>query len=157
MLLFVSLSLGDIPEHKEHSMLPMPYDEVFKEILKRIPKDRVYTDSLRTMAYGTDASFYRLIPKIVVDTKNEEEVVHVLKATRRHKVAVTFRAAGTSLSGQAISDSVLVRLGEGWRDYEILDKAKDRTGTGNHRQSRPTRFLRHTARNRPGSSQYRHM
>lgn len=105
-------------------MLPMPYDEVHKEILKHIPEDRVYTDSLRTLAYGTDASFYRLIPKIVVDTENEDEVVHVLKATRRHKVAVTFRAAGTSLSGQAISDSVLIRLGEGWRDYEILDKAK---------------------------------
>jgi D-lactate dehydrogenase len=30
-------------------------------------------------------------------------------------VPVTFRAAGTSLSGQAISDSVLVVLGDGWR------------------------------------------
>src|SRR4029079_12434915 len=32
---------------------------------------------------------------------------------------VTFRAAGTSLSGQAISDSVLVLLGDGWRRAEV--------------------------------------
>src|SRR4029079_903792 len=37
----------------------------------------------------------------------------------RHGTPVTFRAAGTSLSGQAISDSVLVLLGDGWRRAEV--------------------------------------
>jgi hypothetical protein len=32
---------------------------------------------------------------------------------------VTFRAAGTSLSGQAISDSVLIVLGDNWNGREI--------------------------------------
>jgi len=105
-------------------MLPAPYDSIYKEFLEFLPEDRIYTDPLRTMAYGTDASFYRLIPKIVVDTEQESEVVNILKIVSQHQVPVTFRAAGTSLSGQAISDSILVRLGEGWQSYEILDNAK---------------------------------
>lgn len=105
-------------------MLPAPYDRIHEQFLNFLPRDRVYTDPLRTMAYGTDASFYRLIPKIVVDTERESEVVDILRIVNEHQVPVTFRAAGTSLSGQAISDSILVRLGEGWRNYEIMDNAK---------------------------------
>jgi len=104
-------------------MLPAPYDRILQELLDFMPKDRVYTDPLRTLAYGTDASFYRLIPKIVVDTQAEDEVVRILGLASRHSAPVTFRAAGTSLSGQAVSDSILVRLGDGWRHWEILDDA----------------------------------
>lgn len=105
-------------------MLTKPYDVIYTELLEFLPEDRVYKDALRTMAYGTDASFYRLIPKIVIDSQSEEEVVRILKLVNHHDVPVTFRAAGTSLSGQAISDSILVRLGEGWSNFEILDNAK---------------------------------
>ncbi|MEW9899879.1 FAD-linked oxidase C-terminal domain-containing protein [Chitinivorax sp. PXF-14] len=84
-----------------------------------IPAERLITDPLRTLAYGTDASFYRLIPQIVTRVEHEHEVVALLKAARAQQVAVTFRAAGTSLSGQAISDSVLVLLGDNWRGIDI--------------------------------------
>ena len=104
-------------------------------------------DPLRTLAYGTDASFYRLIPKLVVQVEREDEVpslspltprprprpiigvgmslppsyhrhahpsaaqvVKALGLAERHGAPITFRAAGTSLSGQAITDSVLLRL-----------------------------------------------
>jgi FAD/FMN-containing dehydrogenase len=36
-------------------------------------------------------------------------------------VIITFRSAGTSFCGQAITDSVLVIAGSGWKDYQILD------------------------------------
>src|SRR5690606_24369888 len=70
-------------------------------------------------AFGTDASFYRLIPKLVVRVESEAEVVALLKLAGEHRVPVTFRAAGTSLSGQAISDSVLIVLGDHWNGREI--------------------------------------
>ena len=100
-------------------MLPAPYDRVLAELQAVIPEARLVTDPLRTLAYGTDASFYRLIPRIVALVETEEEVVRLLRITRGHKVPVTFRAAGTSLSGQAVSDSVLVVLGDGWRGCTI--------------------------------------
>ena len=37
----------------------------------------------------------------------------------RYNIPVTFRAAGTSLSGQSISDSVLIIAGKGWDHYEL--------------------------------------
>jgi D-lactate dehydrogenase len=84
-----------------------------------IPANRLITDPLRTLAYGTDAGFYRLIPGIVVKVESEEEVAWVLAGASDAGLTVTFRAGGTSLSGQAVSDSVLVLLGKGWRGYAI--------------------------------------
>jgi len=86
-----------------------------------IPPERLFDDPLSTLAFGTDASFYRLIPKLVVRVESEAEVVRLLHLATRHKVPVTFRAAGTSLSGQAISDSVLIVLGDYWNGREIRD------------------------------------
>ena len=103
-------------------MLPDRYQRFLAEISARVPKGRIFTDPLRTLAYGTDASFYRLIPKIVVRAADEAEVALILQAADRFDIPVTFRAAGTSLSGQAVSDSVLVVAGEGWGRCDILDE-----------------------------------
>ncbi|MGF7174091.1 FAD-binding and (Fe-S)-binding domain-containing protein [Azospirillum doebereinerae] len=100
-------------------MLPVPYERVLTELRAFMPEARLITDPLRTLAYGTDGSFYRLIPKIVAIVESEEEVVGLLRVTRAHQAPVTFRAAGTSLSGQAVSDSVLVLLGDHWRGCAI--------------------------------------
>ncbi|NMT63144.1 FAD-binding and (Fe-S)-binding domain-containing protein [Marinobacter orientalis] len=93
-------------------------------IKELIPATRVYDDPLSTLAYGTDASFYRLIPGAVVKVESEEEVVGILKLARRFAAPVTFRAAGTSLSGQAVSDSILLVLGDQWRDHEIRNRGR---------------------------------
>ncbi|MBP8237909.1 MAG: FAD-binding oxidoreductase, partial [Pseudomonas sp.] len=89
-----------------------------------IPQDRRFDDPLSTLAFGTDASFYRLIPKLVVRVEAELEVVELLKLAGNHQVPVTFRAAGTSLSGQAISDSVLIMLGDNWNGREVRDQGR---------------------------------
>ncbi|MDR3073614.1 MAG: FAD-binding protein, partial [Deltaproteobacteria bacterium] len=100
-------------------MLPAPYAALREALRAVIPDERVFTDPLRTLAYGTDASFYRLTPKIVVDALAEGEITQLLRLARRHGTPLTFRAAGTSLSGQGVTDSVLVRLGHGWRAFRV--------------------------------------
>ena len=90
-----------------------------KEIKKVIPTQRIYSDELRRLAWGTDAGFYRLTPQIVIHSENETEIIHILKTADKFKIPLTFRAAGTSLSGQAISDSVLVIVGKNWEKYEL--------------------------------------
>jgi D-lactate dehydrogenase len=102
-------------------MLPANYQRL-KEILSgTIPLRRIITNPLQLLAYGTDAGFYRLIPKIVVQVHTEEEAVEVIRQTGRLNIPVTYRAAGTSLSGQAITDSVLMVATHEWRKYTILD------------------------------------
>ena len=104
-------------------MLPAPYDELQQRLARFIPAPRRVTDPLRLLAWGSDASFYRLVPKIVVVVESEAEVRQVLQHCAALRTPVTFRAAGTSLSGQALSDSVLVLLGDGWRDIRVADDA----------------------------------
>lgn len=89
-----------------------------------VPKTAVYTDGLRRFAWGTDAGFYRLMPKIVIRSSNEKEVSRILRAASKYDVPVTFRAAGTSLSGQSISDSVLVVAGKNWERYKVSEDGK---------------------------------
>ena len=101
--------------------MPTKYNEFRKDLQSAIPESRLITDPLRTLAYGTDASFYRLIPRIVIKADREKEVALILKTADRHDIPVTFRAAGTSLCGQAISDSVLVIAGSSWKTFEILN------------------------------------
>lgn len=86
-----------------------------------IRKDRIMTDPLMTYAYSGDASCYRLVPTAVVIVNTEDEVRAVIAAARAEGLPLTFRAAGTSLSGQAITEGVLAVLGDGWRKIEIHD------------------------------------
>ena len=105
-------------------MLPEKYEKFRRKISETIPKKNIITDLLRTITFGTDASFYRLIPKMVINVQDEKEVRLILREAHALQLPVTFRAAGTSLSGQAITDSILVRLGEGWRTCRVFDKAR---------------------------------
>ena len=97
------------------------YNKFLSEIRQTISGDRIYTDSLRRFAWGTDAGFYRLTPQVVVRSSSEEEISAILKAASTYRVPVTFRAAGTSLSGQAVSDSVLVVAGKNWEKISTED------------------------------------
>ncbi len=106
-------------------MITGKYSELYEDLSKFIPKERLIHDELRKLTYGTDASFYRLLPKLVIKADNEDEVVTVIKHCDKYNIPVTFRAAGTSLSGQSITDSVLLLLSHNWKDISITkDGAK---------------------------------
>ncbi len=103
-------------------MLTDVYQRLYDQLKTLIPQDRLIHDDLRTLAYGTDASFYRYVPNLIVKVESEREVIATLQACRALGLAVTFRAAGTSLSGQACTDSVLMVLGDkGWHDHAIAE------------------------------------
>ena len=95
------------------------YTDFLSELKQFVPSDRIYTDELRTLGWGTDASFYRQIPKVVIRSDGEEDISKIVKACKKYKLPFTFRAAGTSLSGQSCTDSVLIVAGKHWEKYEI--------------------------------------
>ncbi len=98
---------------------PQAYADFLGEIRQFLPADRIYTDELRTLGWGTDASFYREIPKVVIRSADEDELACIIKICSKYKLPYTFRAAGTSLSGQSLSNSVLIVAGKHWEKYEI--------------------------------------
>ncbi|MBR0310259.1 MAG: FAD-binding oxidoreductase [Paludibacteraceae bacterium] len=76
---------------------------------------------IQRLAWGTDAGFYRLIPEEVLHPADEVQVQQIICRAHREGKHITFRAAGTSLSGQTISDSLLVVCGKKWEHYDIHD------------------------------------
>tara|TARA_R110001583_G_scaffold188860_3_gene351323 strand:+ start:8506 stop:11343 length:2838 start_codon:yes stop_codon:yes gene_type:complete len=102
----------------------MKYDyQKLEEILAtKLDSTQIFTESSKLLAYGTDASFYRLIPKMVLRLKNLEQLIFTIKTCAKFSIPCTFRAAGTSLSGQAVSDSVLITLSDDWREHSILQE-----------------------------------
>jgi len=100
-------------------LLSGSYLDFYTEVLKFIPEKRIFTDPLHTIAYGTDASFYRLIPKVVVWVNSADEVSQILKITSSLTLPVVFRAGGTSLSGQAITDSILLVTSRDWKGINV--------------------------------------
>ncbi|AMM87265.1 FAD-binding and (Fe-S)-binding domain-containing protein [Martelella sp. AD-3] len=87
-----------------------------------MPHSDILEDEFSRITHGADASPYRLIPRAVLLVETEEQVVGVLEAANTYHVPLTFRAAGTSLSGQGVTDGILVKLGpNGWRQFEARE------------------------------------
>jgi D-lactate dehydrogenase len=105
-------------------MLTGNFKELYHRLVPTIDRNRIWHDPLHTLAFGTDASFYRMIPKMVIKARNEDEVSIILEESSRLMIPVTFRAAGTSLSGQAVTDSLLVIAGNQWKKAVVEEDGK---------------------------------
>jgi len=96
-----------------------------REALVRIAApERVLTRPIELVAFAADASFYRLIPRAVVLAQSTEEIQALFRYSREARIPLTFRAAGTSLSGQAITDGILVEVARHWRAARVEDGGK---------------------------------
>ncbi|SEN44958.1 D-lactate dehydrogenase [bacterium A37T11] len=86
-----------------------------KELLEGfLPEERVKTSLIDLVAFAADAGFYHLKPKAVVLPASEKEVQALFEFSRKNHIPLTFRAGGTSLSGQSITDGILVVLNRFW-------------------------------------------
>ena len=90
-------------------LLPPALDLV-DELARCVAPERVLTRPLDRVAFASDASFYRLLPQAVVLASSVEEVQRLFAVSRERDIPLTFRAAGTSLSGQSLSDGLLVEV-----------------------------------------------
>jgi D-lactate dehydrogenase len=100
-------------------------DKVIKELAKKLGRKAVLRDELSRVAWSADAGCYHKLPSVVLRPKDEKEVSFILSKLYENKIPLTFRAAGTSLSGQAITDSVLLlAAGDEWNDVKVFDDGK---------------------------------
>ncbi len=81
--------------------------------------DRVLTRALDLIAYASDASPYRMIPRAVVMPRDVGDVVALMKLARELHAPLVFRAGGTSLNGQSQTDSILVDVRRHWHQISI--------------------------------------
>src|SRR5690349_6878070 len=93
-----------------------------KELHKILPADRVETRYIDRVTYGADAGFYFLLPKAVVKPVSEEEIIGLFNFSHEHHIPLVFRTGGTSLSGQSITDGILVDLSQHWNKISIEEQ-----------------------------------
>lgn len=111
-----------LPVLEARSPGPTAPEGSLRSALERIAApERVLDRALDRIAFASDASFYRLIPKAVVLAQSVDEVAALFRLARETKVPMTFRAAGTSLSGQAVTDGLLVEVARHWRTVKVED------------------------------------
>ena len=94
-------------------------DRLRDDLVALVGRDRVLTRAIDLIRFATDASPYRLFPKAVVIAGGIDDVRHILAYAREHGETVTFRAAGTSLSGQAQGDGILVDVRRDWSGVAV--------------------------------------
>ncbi len=97
-------------------------DASISAFLRYCEPEWISTSWVDRLARSRDASLYRLVPKAVAWPRHAGDVKTILQACRDIGLHLTFRAAGTSLSGQAITDGILVDLSRHWNRIEILDQ-----------------------------------
>jgi len=101
----------------------MAINDVFLARLNTIlSPEQIIDDITRRRAFGSDASFYQLIPQLVLNIATQDQMQAVMALADHSNVPITFRAAGTSLSGQAITDSVLIKLTANWNGFTVEDE-----------------------------------
>lgn len=102
------------------------------DLIDLLGEDRVLARPLDLIRYASDASPYRLLPKAVVMARDVQDIVKVFQHARRTGTHLTLRSGGTSLSGQAQSDGILIDVRRHWSGVRVEDggrRARVRPGT----------------------------
>ncbi len=106
--------------------------ELRRALAAALGEAQVLWRPLDLVRYAADASPYRLFPKAVVLARDADDIRRVLAFAREHGESVTFRAAGTSLSGQAQGDGILVDVRRHWSGVTVEaggERLRARPGT----------------------------
>ena len=103
------------------SIVNPPDMDLKTELASILPAERILTRPLDRYAYANDASYFRLIPQAVVQPVSIDEIRHLFQFSQQKRIPLTFRAAGTSLSGQSVSDGILVVLARHWGNVQVED------------------------------------
>jgi len=94
------------------------------DLVALVGREQVLTRPIDLVRYASDASPYRMFPQAVVVARTVDDVRSVLAYARGKRIPVTFRAAGTSLSGQAQGDGILVDVRRHWGGVAVEDGAR---------------------------------
>src|SRR3989304_7527358 len=97
--------------------------DLYNGLSRIIHPSRVLISYLHRIAYASDASYFRLVPQAVVQPESTSEIQALFQFTQQHQIPMTFRAAGTSLSGQAVTDGILVDISKHWGQFKVENEA----------------------------------
>ena len=95
--------------------------DLIHDLRAALGSDAISDDMFARRAMARDASLYRMVPTAVVRPSTSTDIVNLFSVARKHGASCTFRAAGTSLSGQAVTNGLLIDISRSWSAAEVLD------------------------------------
>jgi D-lactate dehydrogenase len=98
-----------------------PDPGLIRDLERTLAPERVLSRPIDRLGRSADASIYRLVPQAVVRPRSLGEMRDLLALAHRRRRHLTFRAAGTSLSGQTVTDDVLVEIAPYFRSARVVD------------------------------------
>jgi len=102
------------------------------DLIALLGKEIVLHRAIDLVRYASDASPYRLVPQVVVLPRTTDDIVKLFRYCHETGRHATFRAAGTSLNGQALSDDILIDVRRHWYGAKVEDagrRVRARPGT----------------------------
>ncbi len=93
------------------SARPSAGDRVTPDLLGELRRAGVTDVDDSTLAralYSSDASLYRVVPRVVARPRHRDELDAVLEVARSTGVPITMRGAGTSIAGNAVGPGIVV-------------------------------------------------
>lgn len=89
------------------------------DINKYLDKSKILNRDIDRFTYARDASIYRIIPEFAVRPSTENDIKQLFKYAVDSQKSVTFRASGTSLSGQTVTDGIIAEIAYDWQRIEV--------------------------------------
>ncbi|MET9518219.1 FAD-binding and (Fe-S)-binding domain-containing protein [Streptomyces sp. NPDC002994] len=123
---------GPAPDRVPDAMAGGTPEPLRGELTALLGPDKVLWKVSDLVRYACDASPYRFVPQVVVVAEDIDDISAVLSYAHGRGREVVFRAAGTSLNGQAQGEDILVDVRRHWAGIEVLDggaRARIRPGT----------------------------
>src|SRR3954470_452728 len=120
------------PDRAPESLAAGTPEPLRSDLVELLGAERVLSRPIDLIRYASDASPYRLIPRVVVMAHDTGDIAAVFEYARRTRTPLVLRGGGTSLNGQGQTDGILVDVRRHWRGVEVLDngdRARVRPGT----------------------------
>ncbi|MBS1606528.1 MAG: FAD-binding oxidoreductase [Bacteroidetes bacterium] len=96
-------------------------DSLVPQLEQHFPAARLKTRLIDRHAYSSDASFYTLVPRAIVFPETVDEIKLLFRLAAGLGTTLTFRTGGTSLSGQSVTDGILVDVSKHWPLVRVED------------------------------------
>src|ERR1700723_3908348 len=106
------------------------------DLIALLGKEKVLHRAIDLVRYASDASPYRLVPQVVVLPRTTDDIVSLFRYCHKTGRHATFRAAGTSLNGQSLSNDILIDVRRHWSGGKV-------EGDGRGVRGRPGMILGH--------------
>ena len=106
------------------SMIEGSPGDLKADLTDLLGKANVFHRAIDLVRYASDASPYRLIPQVVVLPRTTDDIVKLFRYCRENGRHATFRAGGTSLNGQSLSDDILIDVRRHWYGAKVEDDGR---------------------------------